>query len=129
MEYVGIVAILALLQYFMFAFRVGGLRQKTGEAATEIPEDETLKRAIRVHLNTAEMLLLFLPLLVLSACFFRPGIAAGIGVLWIIGRFLYSQGYMKDRKSRFPGFLIGNLAILALLLTALYGIVTGLMAS
>ncbi len=128
MEYVGIVIILSLLQYFYFAACVAGLRQKVGTPATETAEDQTLKRTIRVHANTGEMIIIFLPLIVLCGHFLNGKIAAGIGVFWIVARFLYQHGYLKDGKSRVQGFLLADLVFLLLMLGALYGIVHSLLA-
>ena len=122
MEYVGIITILALLQYFYFGFQVGGHRQRTKEPAVDTPQDLDLRRANRVHLNTLEFLILFLPMMYLCAYFWNPKIAAGLGVFWLIGRFMYRSGYMKDGSSRFPGFMVANVSILLLMLGALYGI-------
>ena len=122
MEYVGIVIILSLLQYFYFGFQVGQQRIKNQEAAIEVPQNLQLKRANRVHLNTGEWLILFIPMLVMCAYFWDPRFAAGFGVLWLIGRFMYRAGYMKDGKSRFKGFMLGNISVLLLMIGAIYGI-------
>ena len=53
-------------------------------------------RANRAHLNTGEWVdRLVCPMLVMCGYFWDPKIAAGIGVLWILGRFMYRAGYMK----------------------------------
>jgi len=122
MEYVGIITILALLQYFYFGFQVGSHRQRTKEAAVDGQTDLDLKRANRTHLNTLEFLIIFLPMMYLCAYFWNPKIAAALGVLWLVGRFMYRAGYMKDGSSRFPGFMVANLSVLLLMLGALYGI-------
>lgn len=127
MEYVGIIIILSLLQYVYFGLQVGGHRQKNKEPAVDVPKDLHLRRANRVHLNTGEFLIIFIPMLVLCAYFWDPKIAAGIGVLWLIGRFMYRSGYMKDGSSRFRGFMVANISIILLMLGALYGIVRNLM--
>ena len=50
-----------------------------------------------------------------------PSIAT-VGVVWVIGRLLYMQGYMKDPDKRGLGFGVQMLAQLALVVLALIGI-------
>ena len=52
--------------------------------------------------------------------------AAGLGLIWIIGRLAYSVGYMADPAKRSAGFLIQFLAAAVLLLGALGKIVFSL---
>jgi uncharacterized MAPEG superfamily protein len=63
------------------------------------------------------------------AVYWNALIAAGLGVVWIVGRLLYSAGYMADPAKRGMGFLIQALATVILLLGALgrivYGLATG----
>ncbi|MEM6996843.1 MAG: MAPEG family protein [Myxococcota bacterium] len=127
-EAVGIVAILALGQYFAFAFAVAGLREQRGIAATEPCDDETLNRAVRVHANTGEMLIVFLPLLGICAHFLHPWVAAGTGAFWIVARAIYRRGYLADVKSRIPGFIMGDVVLGVLALGSLYGITRNLVS-
>ena len=67
MEAVAIVTILILFQYTYFGYRVGAVRQATGTKApmsSGPPEFECMNR---VHLNTMEQLVMFLPVLMRSA--------------------------------------------------------------
>jgi uncharacterized membrane protein YecN with MAPEG domain len=83
-----------------------------------------LERHVRVHLNTLESLPIYLTSLWLFTLIyptfpFSDFTAAGLGLVWIIGRLLYATGYVKDPGARSLGFLIQGLAIVVLLLGAL----------
>ena len=50
-------------------------------------------------------------------------VAAGLGLVFFLGRLLYRAGYMQDPAKRGPGMMIGFLANVGLMLTALWGVV------
>ena len=126
----GVVTILALLVYFYMGFRVGGMRSKHGIKAPAISGHPEMDRAVRVHMNTLEQLVIFLPLLWLSTAFFHwlGWLPAAMGLLWIVGRLMYMQSYMADPDKRGPGFGITALSQLALLIMAIAGIVASWIA-
>ncbi len=106
MEPVIIVTILILFQYTYFGYKVGAARKATGTKApmsSGPPEFECMNR---VHLNTMEQLVMFLPLLWLYADNINPLWAAGFGAVFIVGRFLYCAAYLKDPPSRSLGFMM-----------------------
>jgi len=121
-----VVTILALLLYFAMSLQVGKARGKSGIQPPAMTGDPMLERAIRVHINTLEGLPLFLGGLWLFAIYWNDMVAAGLGLVWIIGRQLYSSGYMADPDKRSTGFLIQFLATAVLLLGALGRIVYSL---
>ena len=106
MEPVIIVTILALAQYVFFGITVGRVRVKTGVKAPAMSGDPEFERANRVHVNTLEQLAVMLPALWLYAHYVNPLWGAGFGVVYLIGRFLYSSSYMKDPASRGIGFMM-----------------------
>ncbi len=81
--------------------------------------DPLLERAIRAHSNTLEWLPIFLPALWLFAIYWSATWAAGLGVLWLVGRVAYFVGYLSAPLKRYPGFFIQTVAALALSLGAL----------
>lgn len=122
--YVAIVTLLALLVYFWMGMGVAGARRKSGIAAPAMTGDPILERAVRVQANTLEWLPIFLPSLWLFHLFWTPQdpmgqIAAGLGLVWIVGRILYALGYVKDPGKRELGFLVQTLAAAVLLFGAL----------
>ena len=117
--YVAIVTLLALLVYFWMGLQVGRARAKCGIAAPAMTGDPVLERTIRAHYNTLEWLPLFLVPLWLFAIYWNDLVAAGLGVVWIVGRILYFRCYVHDASKRELGFIVQVVATLALLLGAL----------
>lgn len=106
----------AVLLTQLFAVRTGQMRGKTGVKAPAMSGSDEFERANRVHLNTVEQIVIFLPVLWVFAAV-AGDLYAGIGaVVWIVGRVLYSQAYMADPAKRELGFIIGILAILLMFL-------------
>lgn len=126
---VALVTLAALLLYFWMSFNVGAARGKFGVAAPATTGHPEFERHFRIHQNTLEWLPLFLPSMWLAAFAFGDRLAAALGVLWIVGRFLYMVGYASDPKRRSAGFLIQALATLGLIIAAGIGAVNGVIAS
>ena len=122
MTYVALVTILLLVQYFYFAMRAGGAREKSGVKAPAMTGDETFERALRVQMNTLEQLVITLPAMWICAQFFSPTAAAILGAVFLLGRFVYSSGYIGDPAKRGPGMIIGAMANVGLILCSLYAI-------
>ncbi len=116
MPYVAIVTVLALLQFFWFGWQVGVARTKYNIAAPAVSGNETFERVFRVHMNTLEQLIVFLPALWIFASFISPIWASVLGVIFIIGRAVYARSYVKDPKGRSPGFAMSALPPLLMLL-------------
>ncbi len=116
---VAIVSLVALLLYGFMGFRVGQARARFGVPAPAIHGQEDFERVFRVQANTLEWLPIFLPALWLFALYWDDRVAAALGGVWIIGRFLYMTGYTKAAGARSTGFLIQFLATAALLFGAL----------
>ena len=116
MDWVIIVTVLALLQYSWFGIEVGTMRGKNGVKAPATSGSVEFDRKYRVHYNTMEQLVMFLPLMWIFAHSVNAVWAAGFGVVFIIGRFLYRAEYLKDPASRSPGFAMTFLpsAVLAI---------------
>jgi glutathione S-transferase len=128
-RWTALVSLLALLVYFWMSLQVARARGKSGIDPPAMTGDPLLERAVRVQSNTLEWLPLFLVSLWLFAIYWNELVAAGMGLVWIVGRLLYSAGYMADPAKRSTGFLIQLLACAVLLLGALgkilYGLATG----
>ena len=122
-RWTAIVTIVALLVYFNMSLGVGRARGKTGIHAPAMTGDPLLERAVRVHMNTLEWLPIFLAGLWLFAIFWNEVAAAALGVVWIVGRWLYASGYMADPAKRSTGFLVQFAAAALLLIGALGKIV------
>ena len=119
MEVLAIVTILALGQFIFFSIHVGTMRGKhqvTGPATTGAPEFE---RSFRVQQNTMEQLVVFLPALWIFGHLVKPSWAAGFGLIFIVGRFIYRAEYLKEPSSRSLGFMISFLPSAVMLVWSL----------
>jgi hypothetical protein len=116
MAYVDIVTALAVLQFFVFAFKVGSAREKFGIKAPATSGNEVFERRFRVQQNTLEMLIGVLPGLYLFARHVNPMWSAALGVVYLIGREIYSASYVVDPAKRTAGFAISFLPMIVLIL-------------
>ncbi len=123
MELVAIITVLALMQFVYFGIRVGQMRAKHGVKAPEMTGDPEFMRMFRIHQNTMEQLVVFVPALWIFAHYWDPKWGAAIGLIYIASRFVYYLGYLKDPKDRGRGFGIGFVTITVLLVGGLVGAV------
>jgi uncharacterized MAPEG superfamily protein len=129
MVWLQLVTILALLQYFAFGFLVGKARVRYGIKAPATGGNEIFERYNRVHVNTLETLVVFLPALWLAASYERPLWVALIGLVYLVGRVIYLQAYVANPGSRSLGYSLSAGPVLILILITLIGIVRVLIAS
>lgn len=125
MNYVHIVVVLAVLQFFLFGILVGRARARHGVKAPATSGHELFERAFRVHVNTLEQLVGFLPALLIASLYWPDAIIAGIGTVYLAGRFLYRHLYLADPARRRPGFLLTVIPTFILLAASLVGAITG----
>jgi len=118
-----IITMLALLQFAYFGILVGGARGKFGVKAPATSGHEEFERYYRVHYNTMEQLILFIPSLWAFGYFVGNLWATGFGIVFLIGRFVYAYYYIKDPKSRGVGMLMSILPCYLMILGALIGAV------
>ena len=119
MAYVLLVIVLALLQFVVFGGLVGRARGKYGVQAPAVHGHEIFERYFRVHMNTLEQLVVFLPAIWLFAQFVSPQWAAGLGGVYLVGRTLYLLSYVKNPKSRGLGFALSSMPSLVMLVGVL----------
>jgi glutathione S-transferase len=124
-----LVTILALVLLFVVTINVGRARFKSGIKPPQMSGDPEFERAVRVHQNTLEQIVIFLPALWIFATLFNPIYGAILGAIWIIGRILYAWGYYQAAEKRGPGFGISSLATIVLLIGSLIGIILQLVQS
>jgi len=121
MEPVAVVILLALIEYVAFGMLVGRARGKYGVHAPAVAGHEVFERYFRVHQNTLEMLVVFVPAIWLFGTYVDPTWAALLGLVYVVGRILYLRGYVADPAKREVGFGLSVLPVIALLLGALWG--------
>ena len=122
------VTVLALIQFIFFGALVAVARKTQGVAAPAMTGSEVFDRLSRVHLNTQERLVLFLPLMWLAAQFWNPIWAAGAGMVFLIGRMVYWRGYVQHPDKRMLGNLLTMLPTGLLLLVTLAGLARSALA-
>jgi len=115
------VTALALLQFMGFGFQVARARGKFGVQAPAVAGNEIFERHFRVQQNTLEQLIAFVPGLYLFAHYFNSLWAAALGLIYLIGRQIYSASYVKDPKSRSAGFGLTLLPTMILVIGGLIG--------
>lgn len=123
MAIVHVVIALAVIEYFVFGALVGRARVKAGIDAPAMTGDAILERHIRVHYNTLELMVTFIPAILLFATYISEIAAAVLGLVFIIGRLIYFRAYIADPKKRGPGFGLSVLPTMIMLLGGLGGAV------
>ncbi|GAC1411965.1 MAG: MAPEG family protein [Burkholderiaceae bacterium] len=113
----------ALAMYGWIFFNVGRARGKFGIKAPVMEGPAAFASVVRVHANTVEQIVLFLPALWLCAIYRSDYFAAIVGVVWIIGRIMYALGYYRDPSKRGPGFGVSLLASAILMVGAATGLI------
>ncbi len=127
--WVMLVTVLALIMLVVITLNVGRARVKAGIKAPQMSGDPAFERAVRVHQNTLEQMMVFFPSLWIFSTVVNPIAAAVLGMVWIIGRILYAWGYYQAAEKRGPGFGLSFLATIVLLLGSLIGVVIRLVQS
>lgn len=123
MNYVHIVALLAIVQFVIFCMLVGAARGKYKIAAPAMTGNEHFERAVRVQMNTLEQLVCFLPALLIAAVYWSQIYVAAVGVVYLVGRTLYRQAYVTDPAKRGLGFMLTFFPTVLLVLAGLVGAV------
>jgi glutathione S-transferase len=118
----GWITLAALVMYFWVVFNVGRARGTFKIKAPTMDGPAEFLSILRVHANTVEQMVLFLPALWLAAIFRGDRIAAACGAAWIIGRVAYALGYYRAPNKRGPGFAISMAATVALMVAAATGL-------
>lgn len=122
MNLIHLVTLLAIAEYLAFTVLTGRARMKGHVMAPATTGDEAFNRAFRVQQNTLEQIVAFLPVLWLAGLYWHPAVVAGVGAVWLVGRLIYRQQYVKNPASRALGFILTLLPTVVLLVMALWGV-------
>jgi len=125
MNGVAVVTGLALLECFVFGAMVGRARSRYHVEAPATTGDPSFERYFRVHQNSVESLVIFIPALWLFAMYVSSAIAVALGLIFIAGRIIYAAGYISAAEKREPGALISGVIIAILLIGAVFGPIVG----
>jgi glutathione S-transferase len=126
MELVYLSIVLALLEYAVMAALVGRARGKYGVQAPATTGHPEFERVNRVHVNTLENLVLFIPAVLIFAVYVSAAWAAALGFLFVVARALYAVGYVRAPEKRAVGAGLTGIVNMALLLGGLAGLVLAL---
>lgn len=124
MHWIVVIILLAILQYMIFSFLVGPTRGKYGVSAPKTVGNDDWERRYRVHQNTMEHLVAFIPAIWLCATYSYIEVAVVFGIIYLLARTHYAYSYIKDPKLRAPGAIFSFFPILFMVLAALAGAVT-----
>ena len=127
MELVYGTILLALLEYIVMAALVGRARAKHGVRAPAMTGHPAFERANRVHVNTLENLIIFVPAVWIFATYLSPLYAAILGGLFVVARALYAVGYLKAAEKRSVGAGITGIVNTILVAGGLIGVARALL--
>ena len=119
MDWIVVITVLATLQFVWFGIQVGSMRAKHEVKAPAMSGPPDFERTFRIHYNTMEQLVVFLPALWLYAHMVNPIWGAGIGAVYLVGRFIYRAAYLKDPSGRSLGFALSSLPAMVMLVWVL----------
>ena len=122
MELVYFMIMLALLEYVAMAALVGRAREKFGILAPTMTGHPEFERVIRVHLNTLENLIIFVPAVWIFASYVSALWAAILGLVFVVARAVYAIGYLRAAEKRSIGAAITGLVDLVLVVGGLIGL-------
>ena len=121
MQLVALVILLALAEFVALAILVGRARGKYGAKAPATTGHEVFERWFRVHYNTMELLVVFVPSIWLFGIYVNPQLGAALGAVYLVGRVMYVRSYVRDPAARGAGFGLSMLPTLVLLVGAAIG--------
>jgi glutathione S-transferase len=127
MELVYGTILLALVEYIVMAGLVGRARGKYGIRAPAMTGHPDFERANRVHINTLENLIIFVPAVWIFATYVSPLYAAILGAVFVIARAVYAIGYLRAAEKRGVGAGVTGLVNVVLVAGGLIGIARALL--
>jgi len=129
MNWVSLVMLLAVLQSVVFGGLVAWARGKYKVAAPAISGNEVFERFFRVHYNTNEQLIVFLPAIWFFASYISMKWATILGTVYLLGRVIYAVSYVRSPKQREIGFWLSAGPTYSMLLGAIYGALATILVS
>ena len=119
MVWTELVILLALLVYGATMVNCARMRARHRIMAPATSGHPDYERAFAIQRNTLEQLVAFEPAVWLFSALVSPLAGAVLGAIWVAGRVLYAVSYARAPQSRGPGFIIGFLALVVLVVGAL----------
>jgi hypothetical protein len=123
MVWADLVILLTLVQFMFLATLVGRARGRYGIKAPATTGHEMFERYYRVQMNSLELLVLLLPVMLLASRYWSAIAAAILGAVYLVGRFIYLRAYISEPGSRSLGYALSAGPILILAIGAAIGMV------
>lgn len=123
MNWVALVVLLALIEYFVFGALVGRARGRYAVAAPAVTGHPLFERYFRVHQNSLEQLIVFVPAVWLFGLYVSALWAAIVGAVFLAARILYAVGYIAAPERREAGAVLSGITEAVLLIGALVGVI------
>ncbi|MBC7427189.1 MAG: MAPEG family protein [Bacteriovorax sp.] len=126
MVWIHLVILLSILQLIVFMVLVGRARKKFGVKPPAISGEENFERYYRVQMNTIEMLVMFIPSILLASTYWSPYLMAVLGFSYLIGRVFYFQAYVNSKERTIP-FIMGVVPISLFIVLGIAGTIRALL--
>jgi glutathione S-transferase len=123
MHLVAFMIMLALLEYTVLGLMVGNARARYKVPAPATTGNPAFERHFRVHQNTMEQLVIFVPAIFIFATYVHMLAAAALGFVFVVARAIYAMGYIKDPERRAGGAVVTFVVNTILVLGGLIGVV------
>jgi uncharacterized membrane protein len=123
MNYLALTTTLVLMQTLFFGALVAKARLSEQVNPPAVQGSAVFNTLYRVHQNTLERLVAYLPLLWMAGQFWPPSAVAAWGAVFLLARHLYWRGYVKSPADRKAGNVLSMAVMAGLLLATLTGVV------
>jgi glutathione S-transferase len=123
MEKITLIVCLALFEYIYFAMKVGFSRRKYNVIAPATSGHPEWERLNRIHLNTLEVYIIFIPSIFGFAYYVSEFWAVILGSMVLLARIIFYLGYKKDAKKRMPGVFMTSFCNYTMLIGTFYACV------
>ncbi len=125
-NYTLIGTLVAIAIYIWSILKVGAARGKSGVAAPATTGHPEFERTFRAQQNTLEQIVIFLPLVWVTAHLWGDTWGGVFAAFWCVGRVIYILSYIAAAEKRSIGFLISGLASFAALVAGFIGVVSAM---
>jgi uncharacterized membrane protein YecN with MAPEG domain len=128
MEYSIAIILIALMQFIFFTGRTGFSRGKYDVKAPKTSGNEHWERIYRIQQNTMEQLVIFIPSSIIFGMYVSATWVLLPGILFIVGRHIYSRLYLQSPENRGPGMVLSFFSNIALVIGSMIGVGLDLLA-
>jgi glutathione S-transferase len=122
MVWVSAVVLVAILHFVVVGMLVGVARGRYKIHAPATTGHPTFERLFRVHQNSLEMLIAFIPSVWLYGWWVSQTWATALGVVFLVARILYSIQYVREPRTRQVGASLSFLVVTILVVGDLYAV-------